>query len=101
MAWGQGVAAGIGTIITLVAASYFIKVRLSAMLMASMPSVLGSAVMCVPVLAWLHWSERHVPALVQALGGAALGAAVFGAVLLMLDREMVRNARRHFLPRTA
>lgn len=101
VAWGQGVAAAIGTVITLVAASHFIRVRLSAMLMASMPSIVGTAAMTIPVLAWSHWSERHLPVILQALGGVALGAAVFVLVLLLLDREMVRNARRHFLPRTA
>jgi PST family polysaccharide transporter len=101
VAWGQTIAAGIGTIITLVAASYFIRVRLSAMLMASMPSIVGTIVMAVPVVAWVHWSERHLPVLLQTLGGVALGAAVFAAVLALLDRDLVRSARRHFLPRTA
>ena len=101
VAWGQGVAAAIGTVITLVAASYFIRVRLTAMLAASLPSVIGTAVMSVPVYAWLRWSSVHLPPIAQAIGGMALGATVFALVLALLDRDLVRNARRHFLPRTA
>ncbi len=53
------------------------------------------------VFAWMQWASTHMLPLVQALGGMAVGAAVFGVVLALLDRDLVRNARRHFLPRTA
>ena len=101
VAWGLSIAAALGTVITLVAASHFIRVRLSSMLLASLPSVVATTVMCVPVYAWVRWSSVHTPPLVQALGGTALGAVVFAVVLALLDRDLVRNARRHFLPRTA
>jgi PST family polysaccharide transporter len=101
VAWGQTVASALGTVITLVAASYFIRVRLSAMLLASLPSAIATGVMSVPVIAWAHWSAAHLPPIVQTLGGVAIGAAVFVLVLMLLDRDLVRNARRHFLPRTA
>jgi O-antigen/teichoic acid export membrane protein len=101
VAWGQSVAAALGTVITLVAASHFIRVRLSSMLLASLPSVIGTAIMAVPVYAWVRWSSVHTPPIVQALGGVALGATIFAIVLALLDRDLVRNARRHFLPRTA
>jgi PST family polysaccharide transporter len=101
VAWGLAVAAAFSTVITLTAASRLIDVSVSAMLAASLPSIVATAVMSALVFAWMHWSSTHLPPLVQALGGTALGAAIFAVVLALLDRDLLRNARRHFLPRTA
>lgn len=101
VAWGLAVAAALSTVLTLVVASRLIDVRLVAMLGASLPSIVATTVMAALVFAWMQWSSTHAPPLVQVLGGVALGVAVFGVVLALLDRDLVRNARRHFLPRTA
>lgn len=101
VAWGLSIAAAAATLVTLVVASRLIDVSLTSMLAASLPSIVAAAVMAVPVFVWVRWSSTHLPSLVQALGGTALGVAVFAAVLALLDRDLVRSARRHFLPRTA
>lgn len=101
VAWGLSIAAAAATLVTLVVASRLIDVSLTSMLAASLPSIVAAAVMAVPVFVWVRWSSTHLPSLVQALGGMALGVAVFAAVLALLDRDLVRSARRHFLPRTA
>jgi len=98
VAWGLAIAAMFGTMITLTAASRLIGVSLGAMLAASLPSIVATAIMSAAVFAWMRW---EVAALAQVLVGTTLGAVIFAGALALLDRDLVRNARRHFLPRTA
>lgn len=100
VAWGLSAAAAVSTIMTLVAASRLIHVGLGAIVTASLPSILASTVMAVPVFFWARWSI-HLPSAVQGLGGALIGAAVYVVTLTLLDRDFVRSARRNFLPRAA
>ena len=100
VAWGLAIATGVGTLITLVAASRIIRVRATAIGGALAPSFIATAAMCVPVVLWLRWST-HLPAVVQAVVGAAAGALVYAVVLALLDRDLFRRARAHFLPRAA
>lgn len=100
VAWGLVISTGAGTLITLVAASRIIRVRLTAIGAALMPSMVGSAVMTVPVILWLRWSA-HLPATVQVAAGTLIGGAVYAAMLALLDRDLFRRARAHFLPGAA
>jgi O-antigen/teichoic acid export membrane protein len=100
VAWGLDIATALGTVITLGAASRMIRVRVPAMLGALMPSSVATAVMAVPVLLWLRWTA-HLPALVQITGGGLIGVAVYAIVLALLDRDLFRRARTHFLPGAA
>ena len=100
VAWGLVIATGVNTLISLVAASRIIRVRLSAIGAALLPSSVASMVMAVPVLLWVDWAT-HLPAVVQVAVGTLLGGAVYALVLALLDRDLFRRARAHFLPGAA
>lgn len=98
VAVGLGIATALSTLITLVAASRIIGVSVPEILGASLPAFGASAVMAVPVYFWVRWSETHAPVIVQVAAGVAIGMAVYGAALALFDRDLIRRARRHFLP---
>lgn len=94
------VATAITTAITLVAASRAIGVTLGSVLRSFMPSIAAGAAMAVPLIGWLRWSAGLLP-VAQVAGGVAIGAMVYIAVLALIDRDLFRSARRHFLAATA
>ncbi|HUR82783.1 MAG TPA: lipopolysaccharide biosynthesis protein [Thermoanaerobaculia bacterium] len=100
VAWGLSISTAAGTLLTLIVASRVIRVRAMAIIGALTPSSVATAVMAVPVMMWVRWAA-HLPAIVQALGGMLLGAAVYALVLALLDRDLFRRARAHFLPGAA
>ena len=100
VAWGLSIATAVGTLMTLIVASRIIDVRATAIVAALTPSAIATAIMAAPVILWVRWS-MHLPAIVQVIGGTIIGAAVYALVLLLLDRDLFRRARAHFLPGAA
>lgn len=100
VAWGLACATALTTTISLVAASRIIRVRLTAMGAAVLPSIVAGGAMAVPVLFWVRWAT-HLPPFVQVAVGTMLGAAVYALVLAVVDRDLFRRARAHFLPGAA
>lgn len=98
VAIGLSIATALSTLITLIAASRIIGVSVGEILGASLPAFGASAVMAVPVYFWVRWSETHAPVIVQVAAGVAIGMAVYAAALALFDRDLIRRARRHFLP---
>jgi PST family polysaccharide transporter len=92
-------AAAVTTMITLVAASRIIGVKLSEIAASFLPSILASAAMAVPVKLFLEWADHLHPIAQIAISGV-IGAAVYGIVLALLDRDLFRRAQQHFLPNT-
>ena len=99
VAVGLAVATAMSTMLTLFAATRLIHVSFASIGAALMPSVAASAVMAAVLVLWVRWST-HLPAVVQTFGGVLLGGAVYAVALGLLDRELLRRARRHFLPHT-
>jgi O-antigen/teichoic acid export membrane protein len=97
VAIGLGVATALSTLITLFAASKLIDVSLASIAGALLPSFAASAAMAAVLVLWVRWST-HLPAVVQTFGGVALGGAIYAVALALLDRELLRRARQHFLP---
>ena len=98
VAAGLAIATGVTTLMTLVAASRVLRIRIGPMMGAFAPSIVAGAAMALPLVFWARWSAGQ-PSIVQLAVGGLAGCVIYGLVLALLDRDIFRQARSHFLPR--
>jgi O-antigen/teichoic acid export membrane protein len=78
--------------------SRVMKIPLREVALACLPSIIASATMGVTLLGFLRWTA-HARPIIQLSGGVLLGATVYAAVLILVDREFFTRARDHFFHR--
>lgn len=91
------IASAVTGTIAIVVASRIIGVRLRDIAASFAPSFLATAVMTVPVLLWLRWTEAMPPA-IAFFGGVAAGFVTYAAALSAVDRELIAGVWRHLRP---
>jgi hypothetical protein len=78
--------------------SRVMKIPLREVALACLPSIIASATMGVTLLGFLRWTA-HTRPIFQLSGGVLLGATVYAAVLILVDRDFFTRARDHFFHR--
>lgn len=86
--------------IAVIVATRTIGVTLRGIAGALLPSVVATAIMAVPVVLWVRWTEPMPPA-IALFGGTAVGFLTYAAAVAALDRELVAGVWRHLRPARA
>lgn len=95
IATALAIVAAFNTCVTLTVASRVVDVKLRRILAAFVPGTFSAAIMGAAVFAWLQ-STPEFSALSRMTGGIVIGAIVYMFALLLIDRDLVSAAKRHF-----